>query len=129
MADPIRTIAELACCTVEEATLEYTKTNDIFDAVENLLKIPESKANKYLYKRVKPDLTEDERESIRIREIMEKFDREQEKRFISSSQLEPLVSTETTSLPSEKVLRNNDFQQCQLPSLQSTVEIQETVYQ
>lgn len=122
MSDPIGTICDLANCSVEEAKLAYEQTNSIVDAAVMLLKVPVLASSKYTQSRVAPELTEEQREKKRIREILEKFDKE---RVTSLDQRVDEGSSVTLVRHEETVLQNNCSQQCQIPSLQEEVETPE----
>jgi len=124
MSDPIGMICELANCSRDEADRAYEKTRNVVDAVDMLLEVPSMASSKYTCSRVTHQLSEEDREKKRIREILERFDKE---RATSLDQHVDEGSSVKLVPREETVLQNNCSQQCQLPSLQEGVQIPETV--
>lgn len=124
MSDPIESICDLANCSVEEAKKAYEETGNIIDAVDMLFKVPTVSSSKYTHSRVPAELTEEQREKKRIREILERFDKE---KSTSLNQRVDEGSSVTLVRHGETVLQNNCSQQCQIPSLQEEAETPETV--
>lgn len=127
MSDPIQTVCLLTGCTEEEADRALMETEDIVDAVDRLLEKKPSPADKYINSKKRAREVTPEEEIVQpIRAMMKKFD---EVRPISLYQREPEVLDEMQDLPEETVQQNNYSQECQLPSLESKAQKQETAYQ
>ena len=125
MSDPIETIMNLSGCTKEQAKEAFEETKNIVDAVDKLLEKPNHPEDKYI-KIVKHDVTPEEKIIAPFRKILKELD---EKMFTSLSQRGHEGSVEKLHHHEEMVLQNNCSQECQLPSLESKVQIQETVCQ
>lgn len=124
MADPLETICNLAGCTREEAEKVYSETKDVVEAVDRLLAKPLSAAEKYIQtKKPKHVTTEEEKIIAPYRAFLKELD---DKRSTSLSQHGYEGSVEMLARPAEMVLQNNCSQECQLPSLQSEAQKQET---
>lgn len=127
MTDPLETICNLTGCTLEQASQAYSETQDLVEAVDRLLEVKPSVANKYIQsKKIKKEITEEEKIIAPIRSILKDFD---EKMSTSLSRHGHEGSVEMLARHEETVLQNNCSQKCQLPSLELEVEKQETVYQ
>ena len=126
MTDPLETICNLTGCSIEDAERVYNETKDLVEAVDQLMEKRQSAADKYIQsKKVKKEVTEEEKIIGPVRTVLKKID---EEISTSLSRREPEVSSETLVRHAEMVLQNNCSQECQLPSLESMVGIQETVY-
>ena len=127
MADPIETICNLAGCSYEDAKKMYEVTNDIVEAVDRLLEPTLSAAEKYIQsKKPKREVTEEEKIIGPYRVILKEFD---EKMSTSLGQHGHEGSVERLDHHEEMVLQNNCSQECQIPSLESVAEKQETACQ
>jgi hypothetical protein len=125
MIDPILMICSLTGCSEEEAKAAFEETEDVIDAVDRLLEKPVLKSEKFIPKVEKKALSEEQIEIQKVRELMEQMDA---KHTISLGQPDCVESSVQQDLPEEMVLQNNCSQQCQLPSLEEEVQIQETAY-
>ncbi len=127
MSDPIDTICLLADCSRELAQKTYEETKDIVEAVDKLLEKVSSPAQKIIETKLKKRSVTHEEEIIApIRKMLKQMD---EARSTSSHQHGYEGSVEKIDHHEETALQNNCSQQCQLPSLESEVQKQETVYQ
>ena len=127
MSDPLETICNLTGCTLEEAEKTYEETKDIVEAVDKLLEKASSKAEMYIQsKRVKKQVTFEEDIIKPVRTLLKTFD---EKMSTSLRQHGHEGQVEKLNHHEEMVLQNNCSQECQIPSLESGVERQETAYQ
>lgn len=126
MSDPVETICSLAGCSREVAEISYARTNNIVDSVDELIVLP--KTTFKLPMKRKRELTAEEEEVTRIRNLMEKADLEIQKNINASNQPDCGAPSVTQIPHAEMVQQNNDFQQYRLPSLVSEVEIPEIVY-
>jgi hypothetical protein len=119
-------IVDLAGCSPEDAKRVYDEVGDVSEAVNRL--IPESvhSADKYINKiKPKPEITEEQQWCRYVRGVLKTMD---DKRSTSASQHEPVERSEHCTLREETAQQSNCFQECQLPALQSEVQIQETAY-
>ena len=123
----IQTVMNMIFCSREEAidALEKVEGNDPIEACTLLLKTPETRGAP---KEKKLDETQKFFANLRaeneklIASIESGLSTSKDRRGCSSS-------TDLQDLPSEKALQNSCFQECQIPSLQSEAEKQETAYQ
>lgn len=123
MTDPLETICNLTGCSMETAEKVYDETKDVVEAVDKLLEIKESAANKYIQrKKRKLEETEEEKIIKPYRKILKEFD------SILEGQLSHGGSTAKLDRHEETVQQNNCSQECQLPSLELKAETQETAY-
>ena len=128
MSDAIDTICNLANCSREDAERVYAETKDVVEAVDKLLAKVLSPAEKYVKSgRLQKELTEEQKQLRKLREIMEKID-DNVTKSTSSNQHGYEGSVETPSRHEETVLQNNCYQECHLPSLESEAQTQETAY-
>lgn len=120
----IQTIVDLAGCSEEDAKRVYDEVGDVSEAVDILMPKPVHSADKYINK-LKPtlEITEEQKWCRTVREVLKIMD---DRRSTSVSQREPEEHSEHCILREETVQQNNCFQECQLPSLQSEVQTQET---
>ena len=124
MSDPIDTICNLTGCTRDQAEETYHETQDVVEAVDRLLQKPVSAADKYVNKNRKvQELTEEQKILKKTREILKRFD---EERSNFAGQRVSEGSSVTQLHRGEMALQNNCSQECQLPSLESTAQTQET---
>jgi len=126
MIDPISMICSLTGCSEDQAKEAYEQTEDTLDAIDLLLEKPVSKSEKYIPKLVKKPLTAEQIEIQKVREVMKQMD--DSRSSTSSDQPCYEEQDEQPSPHEEMVLQNNCSQQCQLPSLEEAVQIQETAY-
>lgn len=127
MRDPVQTVCSLTGCTEEEANRVLNETEDVVEAVDRLLEKGQSKAEEIIKQKRRKLAHTPEEEVIRpIRNMLKEID---EKHSTSLYQPAREAPSETQVPREETVLQNSYFQECQLPSLQSEVEKQETVYQ
>jgi hypothetical protein len=127
MNDPIQTIRSLTGCTEEQANKAFDETEDIIEAVDRLLEKKPSPADKFLSGKKRPrEVTPEETVIGPIRTMLKTLDEK-----TSTMLYRPVrgEQAETQDPLVEKVLQSSYFQECQLPSLQSKVEKQETVCQ
>lgn len=124
MTDPLETICNLANCSREDAERVYSETNDVVEAIDRLLVKKPSAAEVYIQSIKKPHEVSPEESIIGpYRAILKEFD---EKMITSLNQRGPGGSGGMPVRPAEMVLQNNYSQECQLPSLQSEAQKQET---
>jgi hypothetical protein len=127
MTDPVETVCNLTGCTEEQARQVLNETKDIIEAVDRLLEKKPSPAEKFLFEKKRPRETTPEEQIIRpIRTIMKELDEK------TSTLLYRPVREELNEMRDhheEMALQNSCFQECQLPSLQSEAQIQETACQ
>jgi hypothetical protein len=127
MSDPIQTVCSLTGCTEEEAKQALNQTEDIVDAVDHLLEKKPSPAEKFLTGKKRPREVTPEEEIIRpIRTMMKEFDEKTSTLLYRPLREEPAEKRDPLV---EKVLQSSYFQECQLPSLESEAEKQETACQ
>jgi hypothetical protein len=126
MSDPVDTICALVGCSREVAELSYARTNNVVESVDELIVLPKP-AFKLPIKR-KRELTPEEEEIIRIRNVMEKAEADIQKNINASSQRGCEAPSVMPIHHAETAPQNSDFQRYQLPSLVSEVEIPEIVY-
>ena len=127
MTDPVETICNLSGCSYDHAKQMYEITGDIVEAVDRLLELKPSAADKYIQsKRVKREVTEEEKIIAPYRAILKEID---EKMSTSLGQHGHEGSVEMLDRHEEMVLQNNCSQECQIPSLQSEAGKQETACQ
>lgn len=120
-------IVEMAGCSAEDAERVYNEVQSVSDAVDILMPKPLSKSNKYIEKlKPKPEVTEEQKWCKAVREVMKTMD---EKRSTSANRPELAERSEHCSPLEETAQQNSCFQECQLPSLQSEAQIQETACQ
>lgn len=120
----IQMIIELAGCSEEDAKRVYDEVGDVSEAVDLLMPKTVTKADDYINKlKPKIEVTEEQKWCRTIREFLKGMD---DKRSTSVNQPEPLERSEHCILPEETAQQSSCFQECQLPSLQSEVQIQET---
>jgi hypothetical protein len=120
-------IVEMAGCSEEDAKRVYAEVGDVAEAVDILMPKPKSAADKYIEKlRPKPIVSEEQKWCRQVREVLKEMD---EKKSTAANQPEHEERSEHCSLLEETVQQSNCFQECQLPSLQSEAQIQETACQ
>jgi len=120
----IQTIVELAGCSEEDAMRVFAQTNNVEDAVDELM--PKSKTV-FIKKNVPPvQRTPVQEELYNLRKTMESFDREREKASATSSNQPDCVElVERCNPHEEKVQQNSYDQECRKLSLVSEVQIPE----
>lgn len=124
MTDPLETICNLTGCSMEDAERVYNETKDLVEAVDRLLEKRQSAADKYIEsKRIKKEVTEEEKIIAPIRTMLKQMD---DNISTSLNQRERAESAERLARLGEMVLQNNCSQECQIPSLESEAERQET---
>ena len=123
----IETIIELTGCSEDEAMRVYAETNDVEDAVDKILP-PSKNASRKYYECIKPVrvYTQEEQEIKKLRDILKKMD---DQRLTSLNPRGFVAPSAPNNLLEEMVQQNNCDQECQLPSLQSEAQIQETACQ
>lgn len=127
--DKIEKVMNLAFCTEEEARVALHETDgDVVDAIDILLKVPQTLAAP---KQKKMD--DIQQFFTKLRHDTQKMNDEIEeslkiKNLTSSNQRDSLQSVDLPSLHEETVQQSNYSQECQLPSLESAVQKQETAY-
>jgi hypothetical protein len=131
MQDQIDMICTLAGCDQTMAREVFNETNDVTLAVDKILFKTELPSKK---KQVRDVVS---KKIAEIRETMKEFDKKMDERPDStinqfpstlSSRLVREVLDERQVHREETVLQNNCSQQCQIPSLESEAQKQETVY-
>lgn len=127
MTDPIVLISSLTGCTEEEARNAYEKTNDTVDAVELILgPVPKQSLLYAPKKRRRTSFTRDEEYLNGLRSVMKNIDED-----IANS-ITQRGSSESVAMQAhheETVPQNSYVQECQIPSVESEAEKQETEYQ
>jgi len=129
MTDPIPLIMSLTGCTQEEAQFAYNEKGDAVDAIEDILNrispLPKSVTLSNPRKRKREDMTPEEEEVEKLRPTMELMNREIESKITSNQRA--ASSEAVTRVPHEEtVLQNSCLQECQLPSVESEAQTQET---
>jgi hypothetical protein len=129
MTDPIPLIMSLTGCTQEEAQFAYNEKGDAVDAIEDILNrispLPKSVTLSNPRKRKREDMTPEEEEVEKLRPTMELMNREIESKITSNQRV--ASSEAVTRVPREEtVLQNSCLQECQLPSVESEAQTQET---
>jgi len=123
----IRMIVEMAGCSEEDAKRVYDQVGDVSEAVDILMPKPKSAADKYIEKlKPKPIVSEEQKWCRQVREVLREMD---DKKSTAANQPELAERSENCILPEETAQQNSCFQECQLPSLQSEAQIQETACQ
>ena len=125
MSDKIEIICNLAGCSAKEAEDALAETGDVIEAVDRLMAKPQCLSNKFIKPFVKPELTQEQQEIKFVRESLKKFD---DLKIISLSRPDCVQPSVQNNHHEETVLQNNCSQQCQIPSLESEAQKQETVY-
>jgi hypothetical protein len=122
----IQTIVDLAGCSLEDAKRVYDEVGDVSEALDRLIPKSVHSADKYINKlRPVPEVTEEQQWCRYVRGVLKTMD---DKRSTSASQPEPEERSERCIPHEETVQQSNCSQECQLPSLQSEVQTQETAY-
>ena len=129
MTDPIPLIMSLTGCTQEEAQFAYNEKGDAVDAIEDILNrispLPKSVTLSNPRKRKREDMTPEEEEVEKLRPTMELMNRDIESKITSNQRA--ASSEAVTRVPhAETVLQNSCLQECQLPSVESEAQTQET---
>jgi hypothetical protein len=116
MSDPVDTICALVGCSREVAEVSYARTNNVVDSVDELIVFPKP-AFKLPMKR-KRELTSEEEEISRIRDLMEKAEADIQKNINVSNQRDCEPPSAQIAPLEETAQQNSCFQECQLPSLE-----------
>lgn len=120
-------IVDLAGCSEEDAKRVYDEVGDVSEAVDILMPKSVTKASEYINKlKPKVEISEEQKWCRYVRGVLKEMD---DKKSTSANQPVPEERSENCILREETVQQNNCFQECQLPSLQSEAQIQETVCQ
>lgn len=129
MADPIPLIISLTGCTQDEAQFAYNEKGDVVDAVEDILNriapLPKSVTLSNPRKRRREDMTPEEEHVQNLRPTMERMNNEIESK-ITSNQHAASSPAVTQTHHEEMAQQNSCSQECQLPSVESEVQTQET---
>ena len=121
----IQTIVDLAGCSVEDAERVYGEVGNVVEAIDILMPKGKSPADKYIEKlKPTPQVTEEQKWCRSVREVLKTMD---DSRSTAASQPEPVEHSENCTPLEETARQNSCFQECQLPSLQSEAQKQETV--
>lgn len=127
MTDPIILICSLTGCDEATAREAYNKTEDTVNAVELILGPVSAATARYNpRKRRRSEMTEDEEYLTNLRPTMEEIDRDI---VTAIGQRGSSESDEKISHREETAQRNSCVQECQIPSVESEVEIPEIEYQ
>ena len=115
---------DLAGCSEDDAMRVFAKTNNVDDAVDELM--PKSKTV-VMKKNIPPvQRTPEQEELLKLRKTMEAFDREREKASATSSNQPDCVELISHCTPHEEKVQQNSYdQECRKLSLVSEVQIPE----
>lgn len=100
-------ICSLTGCSEEEAKKVFSETHDTVEAVDKILAKPVVVPYTLPRKRKREDITPNEEEVEKIRQTMEVFDTEMDKKLPTGGQRVASGSTETPCLHEETVQQNN----------------------
>lgn len=107
MADPVMLICSLTGCTEEEATKAYEQTHDTVEAIDIIMVKPVVIESTLPRRRKREDITSEEAEVEKIREKLEVFDVEIEKKLSSGVRHAASESAVTPSHHEETVQQSN----------------------
>lgn len=107
MADPVMLICSLTGCTEEEATQAYDRTHDTVEAIDLIMAKPVVIEATLPRKRKREDITSSEEEVEKMRETLEVFDNEIDKKLSTGARLAASRSDVMPSHHEETVQQNN----------------------